>query len=233
MGTRRLDGLEVGRDLGAQHAHALGERGIRLLDPLQVLGPGGEVVEAVGLEEQRGRVGIVALVHRDEAVGERVEGAAQAIARVGERRLGLGDLGVELGGALLAADERGGELGLALGGGLGLGLGGGELGALRVDVGREAAGLRLRVGDLRLEAGDRLPGGGTAATTAATAAARPARKAFWVWLGRFISSFAYGVSWRARAEELALRGFAIRPVVWVPRSGGRKSAGFGSIGRRR
>ena len=92
-----LDRGELRRDLVAQGAHPRDQRRVGLLDPAQVLGPGLQVVEAVGLEQDRGRVGHPAAVDRDQAVGERVQPAAELRSRGGELVAGQRDLGLERG----------------------------------------------------------------------------------------------------------------------------------------
>ena len=141
---RFLDRGEPVRDLVAKGAHPADQRRVGLLDPAQVLGPGLEVVEAVGLEQDGGRVGHVAPVDVDEAVGEGVQGAAKLVA--GGRELVASDrhLGRQLRLALLALREHGGELRLALGGVDRLLLGDGELRRRRVDLRAERLRLILR-----------------------------------------------------------------------------------------
>ena len=78
LGLRLLELCELELDLVAQPANTRGEVRVGGLDPLEVLDPGREVLEAVGLQKQRRGVGVVALVDRDEAVAERVEGALRA-----------------------------------------------------------------------------------------------------------------------------------------------------------
>ena len=133
-----LDRGEPARDLVAQRAHARDQRRVGLLDPAQVLGPRLQVVEPVGLEQQRRGVGHPAAVDVDEAARERVQRAPQLGAR--ERQLVAGDrdLALEPALALLAGGEHGRELGLALSGDDRLLLGGGELGRGGVDLRREA-----------------------------------------------------------------------------------------------
>ena len=62
-----LDRREPVGDLVAQRAHVRDQRRVGLLDPLQVLGAGLEVVEPVGGEQEGGGVGHPAAVDVDES----------------------------------------------------------------------------------------------------------------------------------------------------------------------
>ncbi len=139
-----LDRGELLGDLVAEGAHPADQRRVGLLDSAQVLGAGLEVVEAVGLEQDGGRVGHVAPVDVDEAVGEGVQGSAKLVAGGGELVASDRHLLGQLRLALLALREHGGELRLALGGVDRPLLGHGELRRRRVDLPAER--LRLILG---------------------------------------------------------------------------------------
>jgi hypothetical protein len=55
---------------------------------LQVVGAGGEIVEAVGVEQDGDRVGCVALVDRDQALVELLDGGGVFGAKLIESALG-------------------------------------------------------------------------------------------------------------------------------------------------
>ena len=84
LGLLRRDLVACGLDprdrlagLVAQAAHPADDRGVLILDPLQVLVAGDQVVEAVGLEHHGERVGLAGAVDLDEPVAQDVERAPE------------------------------------------------------------------------------------------------------------------------------------------------------------
>ena len=143
-------------DLGPELAHAHGELLIGLLDAVEQGAARGEVVVAIGAEQQPGRVRHVALVDRDQATREHVERVVEPGAGPLELRLRLIYARVQLGLALLALRQHRGELELAGGRRLGLGARRGERIGLRLQVGPEALRLGLGGIDPRLKVADGL-----------------------------------------------------------------------------
>ena len=67
--------------LVAKTADAVNDACVLVLDPVEVVVAADEVVEAVGVEDDRERIGLVGLVDLDEPLGEDVQGAAEALAK--------------------------------------------------------------------------------------------------------------------------------------------------------
>jgi hypothetical protein len=127
LGASLLHLGELCGDQVAKLPHARGKLCVGLLDPAEELSASGQVVEALGVEQHLGRVRSTAHVDGHEAARERAQGAAQAGPSLGEPRRRLVHTNRELGLALPALGEDGGELRLSRGGDRRLGASRGQL----------------------------------------------------------------------------------------------------------
>ena len=111
--SSRASRMRIDRVLGLvpQAVDAVGDRRVLLLDVGEVLVAVEEVVEAVGFEDHGERVGLVRLVHRDQAIGELIERALEAGAQDAkvlglDRELALDAVEVLLDDRLAVAEHR-------------------------------------------------------------------------------------------------------------------------------
>ena len=97
----RANSLDHVPGLVAKGAHAIGDRVVLRLDPLQILVAADHLVEAVRIQDHRHRVGLVRLVDRHQPLTESIQGALQPRAQDHEPALGpvqLRLLSLQLGG---------------------------------------------------------------------------------------------------------------------------------------